>query len=198
MTIVTVFFFFFSLFLLQVLNLPTSFEKKNPDRERTNQSTGTCLSLVLPYCHVTILRKVGKKNIWLLLPKSRSYDLFISSSSWVVFFSFLLVIVTRGKTGNSPNVPNKGSNLWTSDCEFECVWRWWLREIQKQPKSLKERVEPRTFHLLVRLCFGMVNPGNDNSDADDDDAVDDDDDNDYDDVMILWLTMVVIGFSILN
>ena len=73
-------------------------------------------------------------------------------------------------------------------------------KIQKQHKFPKERVEPRTFHLLVRLCFGMVAPGNDNGDADDDDIVDDDDDDedDYDDVMILWLAMVVTGFSLFN
>ena len=44
----------------------------------------------------------------------------------------------------------------------------------------------------------MVTPGNDDGDADDDDAVDDDDDDDYDDVMILWPTVLVIGFSLFN
>ena len=62
MTIFTV--FFFSLFWLQILNLPASLQNKNtrvgpfawkrsvlqnPDRERTNQSTGICLRLGLPY-----------------------------------------------------------------------------------------------------------------------------------------------------
>ena len=60
-------------------------------------------------------------------------------------------------------------------------------KIQKQPKSPKERVEPRTFHLLVRLCFRVVTLGNEDGDADDDDIVDDDDDHEDDchDVMIL-------------
>ena len=54
---------FFSLFWLQILNLPASLQNKNtrigpfpwkrsvlqnPDRERTNQSTGICLRLGLP------------------------------------------------------------------------------------------------------------------------------------------------------
>ena len=55
---------FFSLFWLQILNLPASLQNKNtrvgpfpwkrsvlqnPDRERTNQSSGICLRLGLPY-----------------------------------------------------------------------------------------------------------------------------------------------------
>ena len=55
---------FFSLFWLQILNLPASLQNintrigpfpwkrsvlQNPDRERTNQSTGICLRLGLPY-----------------------------------------------------------------------------------------------------------------------------------------------------
>ena len=55
---------FFSPFWLQILNLPASLQNKNtrvgpfpwkrsvqqnPDRERTNQSTGICLRLGLPY-----------------------------------------------------------------------------------------------------------------------------------------------------
>ena len=55
---------FFSLFWLQILNLPAALQNKNtrvgsfpwkrsvlqnPDRERTNQSTGICLRLGLPY-----------------------------------------------------------------------------------------------------------------------------------------------------
>ena len=55
---------FFSLFWLQILNLPASLQNKNtrvgpfpwkrsvlqnPDRERTNQSAGICLRLGLPY-----------------------------------------------------------------------------------------------------------------------------------------------------
>ena len=55
---------FFSLFWLQILNLPALLQKKNTrvgpfpwkrsvqqssDRERTNQSTGICLRLGLPY-----------------------------------------------------------------------------------------------------------------------------------------------------
>ena len=55
---------FFSLFWLEILNLPASLQNKNtrigpfpwkrsvlqnPDRERTNQSTGICLRLGLPY-----------------------------------------------------------------------------------------------------------------------------------------------------
>ena len=58
------FFVSFSLFWLQILNLPASLQNKNtwvgpfpwkrsvlqnPDRERTNQSTGICLRLGLPY-----------------------------------------------------------------------------------------------------------------------------------------------------
>ena len=63
---------FFSLFWLQILNLPASLQNKNtrvgpfpqkrsvlqnPDRERTNQSTGICLRLGLPcnnkvYLHI--------------------------------------------------------------------------------------------------------------------------------------------------
>ena len=57
-------FFFFSLFWLQILNLLASLQNKNtrigpfawkrsvlqnPDRERTNQSTGICKRLSLPY-----------------------------------------------------------------------------------------------------------------------------------------------------
>ena len=67
MTIFTLFFFFFFFFLrfwLQILNLPASLQNKNtpvgmfpwkrsvlqnPDRERTNQSTGICLRLGLLY-----------------------------------------------------------------------------------------------------------------------------------------------------
>ena len=60
----TLFTLFFSLFWLQILNLPASLQNKttrigpfpwkrsvlqNPDRERTNQSTGICLRLGLPY-----------------------------------------------------------------------------------------------------------------------------------------------------
>ena len=60
----TLFTLFFSLFWLQILNLPASLQNKNtrigpfpwkqsvlqnPDRERTNQSTGICLGLGLPY-----------------------------------------------------------------------------------------------------------------------------------------------------
>ena len=55
---------FFPLFWLQILNSPASLQNKNtrigpfpwkrsvlqnPDRERTNQSTGICLGLGLPY-----------------------------------------------------------------------------------------------------------------------------------------------------
>ena len=64
---------FFSLFWLQILNLPASLQNKNtrvapfpwkrsvlqnPDRERTNQSTGICLRLGLPYKRVS--RKTAK------------------------------------------------------------------------------------------------------------------------------------------
>ena len=60
---------FFSLFWLQILNLPASLQNKNtrigpfpwkrsvlqnPDRERTNQSTGICLRLGLPYNNIYI------------------------------------------------------------------------------------------------------------------------------------------------
>ena len=60
----TIFTFFFWLFWLQMLNLPAALQNKNtrigpfpwkrsvlqnPDRERTNQSTGICLGLALPY-----------------------------------------------------------------------------------------------------------------------------------------------------
>ena len=59
----TIFTFFFAV-LLQILNLPALHQNKNtrvgpfpwkwsvlqnPDRERTNQSTGICLRLALPY-----------------------------------------------------------------------------------------------------------------------------------------------------
>ena len=59
---------FFSLFWLQILNLSASVQNKNtrngpfpckrsvlqnPDRERTNQSTGICLRLALPYNNMT-------------------------------------------------------------------------------------------------------------------------------------------------
>ena len=62
--------FFFSLFWLQILNLPTSLKNKNTrvgpfpwkrsvlqnsDRERTNQSTGICLRLGLPYNNFSYL-----------------------------------------------------------------------------------------------------------------------------------------------
>ena len=55
---------FFSLFWVQILNLPALLQNKNtriglfprtwsvlqnPDQERTNQSTGICLRLGLPY-----------------------------------------------------------------------------------------------------------------------------------------------------
>ena len=58
---------FFSLSWLQILNLPALLENKNtpigpflwkqsilqnPDRERTNQSTGICLGLGLPYNNI--------------------------------------------------------------------------------------------------------------------------------------------------
>ena len=60
----TIFAVFFLLFWLQILNLPASLQNnntrvgpfpwkpsvlQNPDRERTNQSTGICLRLGLPY-----------------------------------------------------------------------------------------------------------------------------------------------------
>ena len=60
----TIFTLFFSLLWLLILNLPISFQKKNtrvgpfpwkryvlqnPERERTNQSTGICLRLGLSY-----------------------------------------------------------------------------------------------------------------------------------------------------
>ena len=72
---------FFSLFWLQILNLPASLQKKNtrvgpfpwkrsvlqnPDRERTNQSTGICLRLGLPYNNLVystgLLKKIKKIN----------------------------------------------------------------------------------------------------------------------------------------
>ena len=58
---------FFSLFWLQILNLPASLQnqntrigpfpwkwsvQQNPDRGRTNQSTGICLRLALPYNNI--------------------------------------------------------------------------------------------------------------------------------------------------
>ena len=60
----TIFTVLFSLFWLQILNLPASLQNKNtrvgpfpwkrsvlqtPDRERNNKSTGICLRLGLPY-----------------------------------------------------------------------------------------------------------------------------------------------------
>ena len=71
---------FFSLFWLQILNLPASLQNKNtrigpfpwkrsvlqdPDRERTNQSTGICLGLGLPY---------NKFIYFLDLPKMRARE----------------------------------------------------------------------------------------------------------------------------
>ena len=62
---------FFTLFLLEILNLPASLQNKNtrvgpfpwkrfvlqnPDRERTNQSTGICLRLGLPYNKTGIIQ----------------------------------------------------------------------------------------------------------------------------------------------
>ena len=63
----TIFTLFFSLLWLQILNLPALLQNKNtrigpfpwkrsvlqkPDRERTNQSTGICLRLALPYNNI--------------------------------------------------------------------------------------------------------------------------------------------------
>ena len=72
---------FFSLFWLQILNLPASLQNKNtrigmlpwkryvlqnPDRERTNQSTGSCLRLGLPYNKYILLtkREVKMAGYW--------------------------------------------------------------------------------------------------------------------------------------
>ena len=69
---------FFSLFWLQILNLSASLKNKNtrigpfpwkrsvlqnPDRERTNQSTGICLRLALPY-NKRCLLNMNKLWIW--------------------------------------------------------------------------------------------------------------------------------------
>ena len=69
---------FFSLFWLQILNLPASLQNKNtrvgpfpwkrsvlqnPDRERTNQSAGICLRLDLPYNkHIYSISFPGNHN----------------------------------------------------------------------------------------------------------------------------------------
>ena len=73
---------FFSLSWLQMLNLPAWLQNKNTrigpfpwkrsvlqnhDRERTNQSTGICLGLGLPYNNMyllTELGRAGRENIW--------------------------------------------------------------------------------------------------------------------------------------
>ena len=72
---------FFLLFWLQILNLPASLQNKNtrvgpfpwkrsvlqnPDRERTNQSTGICLRLGLPYNKYMLLtkREVKMPEYW--------------------------------------------------------------------------------------------------------------------------------------
>ena len=72
---------FFSLFWLQLLNLPASLQTKNtrigpfpwkrsvlqnPDRERTNQSTGIYLRLGLPYnkCILLTKREVKMAGYW--------------------------------------------------------------------------------------------------------------------------------------
>ena len=73
----TIFRVFFSLFWLQILNLPASLQNKNtrvapfpwkrsvlqnPDRERINQSTGICLRLGLPYKRVSMGLTVSRKT----------------------------------------------------------------------------------------------------------------------------------------
>ena len=67
----------FSLFWLQILNLPASLQNKstrigpfpwkrsvlqNPDQERTNQSTGICLRLGLPYNKCRILHYIMQQG----------------------------------------------------------------------------------------------------------------------------------------
>ena len=79
----------FSLFWLQILNLPASLQNKNtrigpfpwkrsvlqnPDRERTNQSTGICLILGLPYnniCYSLAGRSVLGKTVPEVLDTAR-------------------------------------------------------------------------------------------------------------------------------
>ena len=71
---------FFSLFWLQILNLPASLQNKNkrvgpfswkrsvlqnPDRERTIQSTGICLRLGLPYnnfCYFSVGKELENEK----------------------------------------------------------------------------------------------------------------------------------------
>ena len=80
---------FFSLFWLQILNLPASLQNKNtrvgpfpwkrsvlqnPDRERTNQSTGICLRLSLPY-----------NNCWYVVFQAGSMTVLLRISA-IVFF----------------------------------------------------------------------------------------------------------------
>ena len=78
----TIFTLFFSLSWLQMLNLPALLQNKNtrigpfpwkrsvlrnPDRERTNQSTGICLGLGLPYNKLGIMN-IQSENIPLQPP----------------------------------------------------------------------------------------------------------------------------------
>ena len=68
--------FFFSLFCLQILNLPALLQNKNtrlgpfpwsvlqnPDRARTNQSARICLRLAMPYNNYFYCLKSWKKNV---------------------------------------------------------------------------------------------------------------------------------------
>ena len=74
---------FFSLFWLQILNLPASLRNKNtrvgpfpwkrsvlqnPDRERTNQSEGICLRLALPYNNIRYFYQQPAQLFQELLP----------------------------------------------------------------------------------------------------------------------------------
>ena len=74
------FYTFFSLSWLKMLNLPASLQNKNtrigpfpwkrsvlqnPDRERTNQSTGICLGLGLPYNNALYYYVVSKILLYL-------------------------------------------------------------------------------------------------------------------------------------
>ena len=76
---------FFSLFWLQILNLPSSLQNKNtrvgpfpwkrsalqnPDRERANQSTGICLRLGLPY-NKYIYTNRARGPYWGILARGR-------------------------------------------------------------------------------------------------------------------------------
>ena len=145
----------FSLFWLQILNLPASLQNKNtrigpfpwkrsvlqnPDRERTNQSTGICLRLGLPYNNVTYLcplsyrfysfrlhtsiENTSKCILFVLKPKRYSQALsyrrigkLLHFSFWkcFAFFSFLFFLFVFFFKNNliGQNVDRLTAESWT-------------------------------------------------------------------------------------